>query len=346
MSYVPNAFLEYTSEMNFCERFWNTVNTLIEKIFYEFFHLPNQKRLYEKYFPNAQNSFKSVIKNSSIVFINRHVNSFGSTPRLPNMIDIGGLHVKQKEDLDKRYQKYLDSAKNGVIVFSMGSIIQGMDWEEPQRDAFVSAFAKLKQRVLWKYENKTLPNNPGNIKVSKWLPQRDILAHPNVKLIITHGGLLSLFEAEVEGVPVLAIPAFGDQKMNAANAVRRGYALKLDYNDITEENISAAINELLTNPTYKENAMKASTEFKDRPMTPKIAVYYWTTYAFKHRGAPHLRIAGNDLSFIQLNSLDVYLSIIALIASAFFIVFSVCKMIIKRIFKKKNVSKKHKKKSK
>ena len=63
-------------------------------------------------------------------------------------------------------------------------------WPVEKREAFVKAFGKLKQRVLWKYENETLPNNPGNIKISPWIPQRDILAHPNVKIFITHGGIL------------------------------------------------------------------------------------------------------------------------------------------------------------
>lgn len=63
-------------------------------------------------------------------------------------------------------------------------------WPVDKREAFVKAFGKLKERVLWKYENETLPNNPGNIKISSWIPQRDILAHPNVKIFITHGGIL------------------------------------------------------------------------------------------------------------------------------------------------------------
>lgn len=65
-------------------------------------------------------------------------------------------------------------------------------WPVDKREAFVKAFGKLKQKVLWKYENETLPGNPGNIKISSWIPQRDILAHPNVKLFITHGGILGM----------------------------------------------------------------------------------------------------------------------------------------------------------
>lgn len=91
LSYVPNPFTEFTTKMDFHQRFWNTVNSLIEKFFYEIFHFPNQKRLYNKFFPSALNSFEDVYKNSSIIFINRHVLSFGSTPRLPNMVRIALL---------------------------------------------------------------------------------------------------------------------------------------------------------------------------------------------------------------------------------------------------------------
>lgn len=44
--------------------------------------------------------------------------------------------------------------------------------------------------MLWKWEDD-LPDKPSNIRIEKWLPQNDILGHPNVKLFITHGGLLS-----------------------------------------------------------------------------------------------------------------------------------------------------------
>lgn len=57
----------------------------------------------------------------------------------------------------------------------MGSFIQSTDWPEEKREAFVKAFARLDQRVIWKYENETLPNKPDNVMIGKWMPQRDIL---------------------------------------------------------------------------------------------------------------------------------------------------------------------------
>jgi glucuronosyltransferase len=72
-------------------------------------------------------------------------------------------------------QQYLDEASDGVIYFSMGSHLQSTLMPESKRNAFLGAFSKLKQRVLWKWESDTLPGQPSNVKLGKWLPQSDIL---------------------------------------------------------------------------------------------------------------------------------------------------------------------------
>jgi hypothetical protein len=72
-------------------------------------------------------------------------------------------------------QKYLDEAPDGVIFFSLGSHVQGYLMPESKRNAFLAAFSKLKQRVLWKWESDTLPGQASNVKFGKWLPQSDIL---------------------------------------------------------------------------------------------------------------------------------------------------------------------------
>lgn len=76
----------------------------------------------------------------------------------------------------------------------------------------------------------------------------NISAHPNVKLFITHGGLLSTTETVYHGVPIIAIPIFGDQKMNAYNAEQAGYGLTLNFKEITEETFSSVLEEILENP--------------------------------------------------------------------------------------------------
>lgn len=212
-SYVTNPFLSYTDKMTFSERLLNTFYNVFESVFYELFHKPMQRNLYKKHFPNAKRTFDEIYKSAAIHFINTHVSSAGARPYLPNIIEICGIHVEPAKPLPNDIQHFLDSADDGAIVFSMGSNIQATDWPVEKREVFVQAFGRLKQKVLWKYENDTLPGKSDNVMISKWLPQRDTIAHPNVKLFITHGGLLGTTEALIEGTPLLGIPIIGDQKV-------------------------------------------------------------------------------------------------------------------------------------
>lgn len=72
-----------------------------------------------------------------------------------------------------------------------------------------------------------------------------IPAHPNTKLFITHGGLLSTLEAIQAGVPLLAVPVFGDQPGNARRAERDGYAISVPFSPDMGDKLKVALDELL-----------------------------------------------------------------------------------------------------
>lgn len=74
--------------------------------------------------------------------------------------------------------------------------------------------------------------------------------HAGCRGFITHGGLNSLQEAIFHGVPVLGLPFGIDQYLNLARAVNDGYALQLEWRDIDESTLSAAIEKLLFNRRY------------------------------------------------------------------------------------------------
>lgn len=73
------------------------------------------------------------------------------------------------------------------------------------RNIFTTVFAKLPQRILWKWETEEMEGKPENVMLSKWLPQQDILAHPNMKIFISHMGQSSSQEALCHGKPVVMI---------------------------------------------------------------------------------------------------------------------------------------------
>lgn len=75
----------------------------------------------------------------------------------------------------------MDNASDGVIYFSMGSVLQSSDLPDDKRDALLEAFSQLKQHVLWKWEAEVLPAQPENVRVGKWFPQADVLGKITMK---------------------------------------------------------------------------------------------------------------------------------------------------------------------
>ncbi|XP_049942519.1 UDP-glycosyltransferase UGT5-like [Schistocerca serialis cubense] len=170
-------------------------------------------------------------------------------------------------------QEFMDAAAEGVIYFSMGSNVKSTDLSEEVRAVFLKTFARLRQKVLWKLEGDSLPNQPANLRISSWFPQSDLLgvavaAHRNMRLFITHGGMVRVLEALYAGVPLLGFPIFGDQVWNLLRARDSGYGLVLHLRNITQESFDWAVNELMTDPRYAENARKLSRLFHDRPEPP------------------------------------------------------------------------------
>jgi len=119
---------------------------------------------------------------------------------------------------------------------------------EDQRKILMNVFSKLNAQVLVKWANETMPNLPKNVKLSKWLPQQDVLGHPKIKLFITHCGGGGLEESVFHGVPIIGMPFWGDQFLNVETAKRLGFGLEFDWNELTEENLASVINEALSNP--------------------------------------------------------------------------------------------------
>jgi len=71
--------------------------------------------------------------------------------------------------------------------------------------------------------------------------------HPNTRLFISHGGLLGSQEAVYCGLPILGMPMFGDQHLNVAYFVEKGLALRLNIRQLSYEQLSSALTELLWN---------------------------------------------------------------------------------------------------
>lgn len=76
------------------------------------------------------------------------------------------------------------------------------------------------------------------------------IAHQNVKLFITHGGLHSIEEAIYNGKPVVGMPFFADQFTNLRLVEKNGYGKMITFVELTEKLFEDTIKEVLSNPKY------------------------------------------------------------------------------------------------
>ncbi|XP_025424462.1 UDP-glucuronosyltransferase 2B2-like isoform X3 [Sipha flava] len=319
--------------MDLAQRLANTLMAHVSDAVFQLVHRSWSKRVVKKHL-GVDLSVDEFASNVSLVLVNTHWSINGASATVPSVLEVGGMHMKPSKPLPADIQTFIDEAEHGVVYFCMGSLLRGETFPVEKRKMFLKVFEKIPQRVLWKWEGE-LHDKPSNVMIRKWMPQRDILAHPNVKLFISHGGLLGTTEAVYEGVPILSIPIFGDQMTNVKAVRDKGAAEIMYYTDLNEDEIFTKINSMLTDPTYKQKAKELSEVFRDRPMSPLETAVYWTEYVIRHKGAPHLRSAAVGMPWYQYYLIDVllviFISIATIFVSLYYLIF---KQILRLIYKK------------
>jgi len=93
---------------------------------------------------------------------------------------------------------------------------------------------------------------PANCIVVKNAPQIELLKR--AALCITHAGLNTALESLAQGVPMVAIPVSTDQPGVAARIAYTKTGSYVPLQELTATRLSALIDEVLTNPEYRQNA--------------------------------------------------------------------------------------------
>jgi zeaxanthin glucosyltransferase len=95
---------------------------------------------------------------------------------------------------------------------------------------------------------------PGNPLVMSYAPQLELLQRAS--LTITHAGLNTVLESLSHGVPLIAIPIANDQPGVAARIAWTGTGEIVPLKGIDSDKLRVAINTVLSNPSYRENALR------------------------------------------------------------------------------------------
>jgi zeaxanthin glucosyltransferase len=105
-----------------------------------------------------------------------------------------------------------------------------------------------------RFDTEMFSDLPGNPLVVRYAPQLELLRI--AKMVITHGGPNTVFEALMEGRPMVAIPLAHDQPAVAARLARLGIAEVLPVMRLSARKVHRAVTRVLNNPSYRRAALK------------------------------------------------------------------------------------------
>jgi len=143
-----------------------------------------------------------------------------------------------------------------LIYASMGTVMNG------RVDVFRTIVAALKKykdfQLVLSVGDRVDPDQigpaPKNAIIVKRAPQLELLKRSSV--CITHAGLNTVLESLAQGVPQVAMPVTHDQPGVAARIADKQTGLVNSLDNLTAENLSTLLNDVLSDPRYRANARK------------------------------------------------------------------------------------------
>ena len=304
---TPSMTVGDSDRMTFSERLVNIALYLTMSVYpvYE-----QNKTLLEKFAPEVKSWIELEQRVTVLYIVTRDYLLEWPEPQMPNVIRIPGVTTRPAGELPRQLKELMDAASDGAIILSFGSFTVQLPSEIISK--FINAFSQLKQTVIFKDSgrNATLPSSvPRNVHLFPWLPQNDLLGHPNTVLFITHCGNNGQYESLYHSVPMIGFPLFGDQRHNAKRMVDHGSGIDMNILTFTADELVNNVHRVLDEKAFKMAVQKASDIVKSRPMTAQDTAAYWVEHVLKH-GGEHLRTGAMDMPLYQFLMLDILLFVL------------------------------------
>ncbi len=311
VSYVPAAGSHLSNDMSFGDRLKNIFHYVLNTCIDHFIVRPEYDKLVARYF-GPETDFYHLLQGADIWLMRTDFVFEFPRPTMPNVVYIGGFQCKPSKPLPPDLEEFVQgSGEHGVIVMSLGTLVKGLPSEITSEIA--AGFAQLPQRVIWRHLGERPHNLGNNTLLVKWLPQNDLLGHPKTRAFVAHGGTNGIYESIYHGVPVVGIPLLFDQFDNMLRLKVRGAAKVLDVTKLDSQSFSAAVKEVLHQPSYRDNMQRLSRLHKDQPIQPQDSALFWIEYVMRHKGAAHLRTDSYKMPWNSYHSLDVMVFLLAVV---------------------------------
>ncbi|XP_031638675.1 UDP-glucuronosyltransferase 2B7-like [Contarinia nasturtii] len=314
-SYVPHNLLPFNDEMTFSQRLLNFLIYMQEFIIFKYFLNPRLDEIATEYFGPDFPSVSELEKRTSLAFVNTNSAIDYHVSHPENVIPVGGLQIKDPKPFPQELKSFIDSSKKGTVIFALGSNIRSDCIPQMKKNLILKVLSDLPDyNFLWKFESNISESDlPKNVMIRSWIPVSDVLAHPKVKAIFFHGGLLTTHEAIWRSVPMIIMPFGLDQRKNLIKTKRFGISEGIEYHSLNYDDLKTTILKVLKEPSYAMNMQKVSARFKDQKEKPLDRAIWWIEWLLRNPDCDHLKSPVFRLGLIVGNSYDIIAFIILLV---------------------------------
>ncbi|XP_058833407.1 UDP-glucosyltransferase 2-like [Topomyia yanbarensis] len=308
---IPNHEFDAPERMSYSQRVMNFFYNHWEELLKQYQLLPAVDKMVREIMPDIP-YVAEFEKDARIILLNSNPVLQYSEPSMPSVISVGGMQIIKPKELPEDLKKIVDDAKDGAILFSLGTNVRS---DLLGKDRIIEILNAMKQfpqyQFLWKFESDTMPIEvPKNVYIRKWMPQNDLLAHPNLKLFITHSGLLSTQEAVWHGVPVIGFPVFADQNRNINYCSEMGVGKRLSIGKVKSGDLANAIRELMTDKSYRDNMTRLSKVLRDQKEHPLDRAIWWVEWVLRNPDNMILQSNAVHLNWLAKYSFDVIVPLV------------------------------------
>ena len=302
-SQVPSLSYECSDAMSFSDRLVNTFTEYIATLIVKHMYQHNYVRKVAPEMPFI--TTEELVQRSKLAFFLQDPVIDFPQPSMPNTLFVADIMARKAKPLPDDLELFMSRSNHGVVMLSFGSMMDSIP--KKQSTIIFEAVADLKQHIIMKISSDVPDKISQNskIKIMKWLPQNDLLAHPNLKVFISHAGINSFIEALSHGVPILAIPLFGDQFRNAFLVEHHGLGKRLKFGKFSSNQLKLAVESIIDNQTFSLTAKRMSQIFLDKSETAASRASHMINHVIKY-GDSHLRTKSFHINSLQLFMLDIY----------------------------------------
>lgn len=121
--------------------------------------------------------------------------------------------------------------------------------------------------------------------------------------------------------------------------MEKGIAGRIDVKALTPDTLYEKLNEMLSNPMYKENVKIIAKCFKDQKELPLDRAIWWIEWALRNPNSFIIN-RGKNLNFFQIQSIDVIAVLTTITLAFMYVAMLLLKKIVGCVFQRtKNMNK-------